>query len=350
MEKYTYKAISKDMYCRGYNYELGGEYQEKYVHIDPRGYESCGFHACSYPLETLNQYDICDSDIYEVLQSGKIEKSKYDSTIASTKLKICRKLTINEVIQKSLQYIMKGTKAQVQAQPIKDEERIDNLEVSNIEDYEAAVNPGNCGVSHNAGCHGAATNVGDYGAAINIGKHGAATNIGLCGVASNEGDYGMASNVGDAGAAINKGFCGAASNTGGFGITSNRGNYGVATNVGSAGVVDNSGYSGVATNTGNNGVATNTGTGGVAINTGHEGIAIAEHPSSVAVAWGPESKAKGVKGAHLVFAEWKTNGGESWEMDTWTFVGSKTVQVDGTIIKENTYYRLKAGKVEEAEE
>lgn len=76
----------------------------------------------------------------------------------------------------------------------------------------------------------------------------------------------------------------------------------------------------------------------------------AGHPNSIAIAWGPESRAKGVKGSHLVFAEWTSNGGNHWEEETWSFAGAKMIQVDGEIIKEDTWYTLKEGKIEEVQE
>lgn len=95
--------------------------------------------------------------------------------------------------------------------------------------------------------------------------------------------------------------------------------------------------------------AHNTGDYGASSNTGDRGAAEANHPNSVAVAWGPESKAKGVKGATLVFAEWESNGGVCWEEETWTFKGSMMVRVDGERIKEDAWYTMRSGEIVEAE-
>ena len=102
-------------------------------------------------------------------------------------------------------------------------------------------------------------------------------------------------------------------------------------------------------NTGYRGASSNTGDCGASSNTGYRGAAEANHPNSVAVAWGPESKAKGVKGATLVFAEWESNGGVCWEEETWTFKGSMMVRVDGERIKEDAWYTMRSGEIVEAE-
>lgn len=96
--------------------------------------------------------------------------------------------------------------------------------------------------------------------------------------------------------------------------------------------------------------AASSGNYGNAASSGDCGSAKAEHPNSCAIAWGPESKASGVKGSHLVLAEWESNGGKYWEEETWKFKGATMVRVDGENIKENTWYGLKNGKVIEIKE
>ena len=111
----------------------------------------------------------------------------------------------------------------------------------------------------------------------------------------------------------------------------------------------NTGNRGASSNTGDYGASSNTGNCGASSNTGYRGAAEANHPNSVAVAWGPESKAKGVKGATLVFAEWESNGGRSWKEETWAFKGSMMVRVDGERIKEDTWYTMRNGEIVVAE-
>ena len=111
-----------------------------------------------------------------------------------------------------------------------------------------------------------------------------------------------------------------------------------------------SGYYGNAASSGYCGNAASSGNCGNAASSGYCGTAKAEHPNSCAIAWGPESKASGVKGSHIVLAEWESNGGKYWEEETWKFKGATMVRVDGENIKENTWYGLKNGKVIEIKE
>lgn len=73
----SYKAFDKNMQCRGFQYEVGKEYE-----MD--GEVKCcnqGFHACKSPLEVWDYYDMLDSRYAEVEQSGKIDSTGEDSVI-----------------------------------------------------------------------------------------------------------------------------------------------------------------------------------------------------------------------------------------------------------------------------
>ena len=92
--------------------------------------------------------------------------------------------------------------------------------------------------------------------------------------------------------------------------------------------------------TGDWSVASATGFQGVASATGDWSVASANNPTAIAVAWGPFGRAKGVLGAHIVFAEWR-NG---------KLVDAKMAVVDGNKIKADTYYMLKNGEFAEVKQ
>jgi len=56
---------------------------------------------------------------------------------------------------------------------------------------------------------------------------------------------------------------------------------------------------------------------------------------------GIEGKAKGITGCWLVLAEWSDKTGE------WHRISVKSFEVDGIIVKENTFYMLKDGQLTE---
>ena len=309
----SYKGFEKDMTCRGFRYEEGKEYEEDKAKVC-----DAGFHACEYPLDCFKYYVPSTSVYHEVEQSGKLSKSSDDSKVAATKIKIGARIGIPGLVQAAIEYTTERAKQ--------------------TED------------THNTGYRGASSNTGDYGASSNTGDYGASSNTGNYGASSNTGNYGASSNTGDYGASSNTGNRGASSNTGNRGASSNTGNRGASSNTGYRGASSNTGYRGASSNTGDYGASSNTGNCGASSNTGYRGTCEANHPNSVAAAWGPESKAKGVIGATLVFAEWYRLSDKYWKEDAWEFRGSMMVRVDGKNIKEDTWYWMKDGKIVEAKD
>ena len=128
------------------------------------------------------------------------------------------------------------------------------------------------------------------------------------------------------------------------------GDYGASSATGYKGASSATGYKGASSATGDYGASSATGNCGASSATGYKGASSAEDKESIAVAWGYKSKAKGVKGAYLVFADWEGDESEYWKPDTWTLKGAKMVQVDGETIKENTWYKIENGEIIESEE
>ena len=108
------------------------------------------------------------------------------------------------------------------------------------------------------------------------------------------------------------------------------------------------GYKGASSATGDYGASSATGNCGASSATGYKGSAEAGDPESIAVAWGYHGRAKGVFGSHLVFAEWEGDENNYCTQDKWSLKGAKMVRVDGTEIKENTWYTMLDGEIVEA--
>ena len=116
------------------------------------------------------------------------------------------------------------------------------------------------------------------------------------------------------------------------------------------------GNCGASSATGDCGASSATGNCGASSATGYKGASSAEDKDAVAVAWGYKSKAKGVIGSFLVFADWEYTGSEdNTEYDrnnqsAWVLNGAKMVQVDGENIKPDTWYTIENGEIEEVSE
>lgn len=103
----TYKGFDKDLKCRGFQYEIGKEYE-----TDTAKACESGFHACENPLDVFNYYSPADSRFCEVEQSGEIDKDSDDSKIASTKIKIGAEIGLSELIKAGVNFILEHAKSQ----------------------------------------------------------------------------------------------------------------------------------------------------------------------------------------------------------------------------------------------
>ena len=323
----TYKGFDKDLKCRGFQYEIGKEYEEKEA-------EACekGFHACENPLEVFSHYPPCDGNRYcEVEQDGELSKYGGDSKVASTKIKIGVELGLKGLIKAGVSFI---------------------LDKVNWKD-DAAANTGDCSAAVNSGSHSAATNIGSHSAAVNSGSHSAAVNSGDCSTAVNSGDWSAAVNSGSRSAAANTGNWSAATNTGYKSAAVNSGYQSAAVNLGfqSAAVNSgdcsaavNSGDCSAATSTGDYSAATNTGDYSAATNTGGRSAAEVSNGDSVAIVTGYQSKAKAGLGSAIVIAE-----RDEWNGETYPLINIKAAIVDGEKIKADTWYTLKNGEFVECD-
>ena len=133
------------------------------------------------------------------------------------------------------------------------------------------------------------------------------------------------------------------------GASSATGDYGASSATGDYGASSATGYKGASSATGDYGASSATGNCGASSATGYKGSAEAGDAESVAVAWGYHGKAKGVLGSYLVFADWKGDENNYWTQSKWKLQGAKMVKVDGVNIKENTWYTMVNGNIEEVE-
>ena len=298
----SYKGFNKDMTCRDKQYEEGKEYEEERAEAC-----DCGMHACEYPLDCFGYYDPAHSVYHEVEQSGEISRHDEDSKIASTKMKIGAEISIAGLVKAAIEY----TRERIQ----KDKEA--------DEDYGASSATGDCGASSATGYCGASSATGCCGASSATGYNGASSATGYYGASSATGYYGASSATGDYGASSATGYYGASSATG---------------------------YKGASSATGDYGASSATGNCGASSATGYKGASEANDPESIAVAWGYHGKARGVKGAYLVLADWEGDEGNYWTQDRWSLKGAKMVRVDGETIKENTWYTMVNGEIVEVSE
>ena len=180
----AYKGFNKDLTCRGFQYEVGKEYE----HEGKVGICESGFHACENPIDCLSYYSPNESVYHEVELGGTLDADSQDSKVCASHIRIGAKLDIPGICRAAFEYVRSKCTNEHNAEPGK------------------AATAGDRGAA-TAGNYGAAT-AGNYGAAT-AGDRGAAT----------AGDRGAAT-AGDSGAATSRGE----SSSGTNGLSVARGN------------------------------------------------------------------------------------------------------------------------------
>ena len=183
-----FKGFDKDLKCRGYQYELGQDFQEE------GKIEACskGFHFCENPFDVFSYYPpSAENGInrYCVVEGGgSIDKDSDDTKIACSKLHISAEIGLKGLVEAGIKFIL-------------DKVNWKDCKESNTGYYSAATNTGYQSAATNTGYQSAATNTGDQSAATNTGYQSAATNTGYRSAATNTGDQSAATNTGDRSAA-----------------------------------------------------------------------------------------------------------------------------------------------------
>ena len=303
----SYKAFDKNMKCRGFQYEVGKEYETD-------GEIKCcnrGFHACKSPIEVWAYYDMLNSRFAEVEQSGKIDKEEKSTKVCSSHIKIKAELKLADIINVGVEWLK------------------DITSPSKIKMDEALNDNGD--INKKIGSSGAYTKIGSSGDYAQIGSSGDYAQIGSSGVYAQIGSSGSSAQIGSSGSSAKIGSSGYSTQIGSSGYSTQIGSSGVYAQIGSSGRYAQIGSSGDYAQIGSSGYSAKIDS------TGED---------SVIMCAGDSSKAKAKAGSWITLAEWELSD----EKKHYVPVCVKTEYVDGENIKADTWYQLKNGKFVEVNE
>lgn len=146
----VYKGTDKDMKCRGFQFELGKEYEEAEAKLCKKG-----FHGCEYPLDVFAYYAPADSRFFVAELDGVTdERENPDTKLVGTKIKLRAEIGIAGIVKAAVEYI---------------KERAESSD-NQTGDWSAAANTGDWSAATNTGDGSAATNTGNRSAANVEGK------------------------------------------------------------------------------------------------------------------------------------------------------------------------------------
>ena len=303
----SYKAFDKNMQCRGFQYEVGKEYE-----MD--GEIKCcdrGFHACKSPMEVWDHYDMLSSRFAEVEQSGKIDEEGNSTKVCSSRIKIKAELKLADIIKVGVEWLKDITS------PTKVKTDIANND--------------NGGDSAQIGSSGDYAKIGSSGDYAQIGSSGDYAQIGSSGYSAQIGSSGDSAQIGSSGDYAKIGSSGDYAKIGSSGYYAQIGSSGYYAQIGSSGDSAKIGLSGDYAQIGSSGDYAK-------INSTGE--------DSVIMCAGNNSRAQAKIGSWITLAEWEWNDEKNRNIP----VCVKTEYVDGENIKADTWYQLRSGKFVEVNE
>ena len=303
----AYKAMDKNMQCRGKQYEVGKTYYE-----DKADCCHAGMHACENPLDVLHYYPLKDSPrFFEVECGGNVDKSVEDSKLACTELTVKGEVNFAGLVKATLNAVFNRVKG------------------------KEPFSSGNCST---AGSSGDCSTAGSSGRCSTAGSSGDCSTAGSSGDYSTAGSSGYYSTAGSSGYCSTAGSSGRCSTAGSSGYCSTAGSSGNCSTAGSSGDCSTAGSSGRCSTAGSSGDCSTAGSSGdysTAAATGAYCSAKADGKDSIAVVNGACGKARGALGCYLVLTEYDDDG---------HMICAKMARVDGSAIRENVYYTLKNGE------
>lgn len=158
----AYKAMDKNMMCRGKQYEAGKTYHE-----DKADCCNAGMHACENPLDVLHYYPLKDSPrFFEVECGGNVDKSGDDSKLACTELKVKGEVNFAGLVKATVNAVFN---------------RVKGKEPFSSGYYSTAGSSGNYSTAGSSGYYSTAAATGAYCSAKADGKDSIAVVNGACG-------------------------------------------------------------------------------------------------------------------------------------------------------------------------
>ena len=188
----AYKGFDKNLKCRGFQYEVGKEYE-----TDRAKLCDAGFHACENPLHTLKYYPPHNGRYCEVELDATEETSTDDTKRVGKRIKIETEIGLKGLIEAGVKFVFdKCEGATEQAASGENGNAAASGENGN------AAASGRYGNAAASGENGNAAASGRYGNAAASGENGNAAASGWSGNAAASGWYGNASTKNGVAAAI----------------------------------------------------------------------------------------------------------------------------------------------------
>ena len=344
----TYKGFDKDLKCRGFQYEVGKEYEL------PKGESvsvcSNGFHACESPLEVLDYYFMDGHAnllrFCVVEQSGEFSKEVNSTKVASSKIKIKKEITFADLINSGVEWLKEKTSNDGGGDSAIIASADNCTHIGSCDDFAQI---GSSGCNAQIGSSGDCAHIASSSDDAHIGSSGNCAQICSSGNNAQIASSGYSAQICSSGNNARIASSGDIAQIASSGDCTQIGSSGYSANIGSSGNYAQIGSSGYSAKIGSSGDFAKIGSSGNSAQIGSSGDNAridSTGEDSVIMCAGRDSAVKAKKGSWITLAEWYIDE-ETKQMKP-KYV--KTEYVDGERIKEDTWYKLVDGEFVETNE
>ena len=321
----AYKGFNKDMTCRGFQFEEGKAYHE-----DTAVLCDCGFHACLDPLDCFEYYDPCDSVYHEVEIDNVSEQRENDIKVVAKDIKIGSRLSIKDIVKASIDFTFSSVRKENNTDCVFGYSGRQAVS-GDFSSQAASGNSSRQAASGDSSSQAASGNSSRQAASGNSSRQAASGNSSrqaASGDYSSQAASGNSSRQAASGDSSSQAASGNFSRQAASGDSSRQAASGYSSRQAASGNFSRQAASGDSSRQAASGDSSRQETTG---------------KNCVMMSAGNDGKARGKIGSWIVLTEWKSRGNERIP----TVVVKR---IDGTEVKEDTWYTLKNGEFVEVKE
>ena len=334
----AYKGFNPDFTCRGFQYEVGKDYE-----MDDKEIECCesGFHACEFPLEVLDHYflvgDKCEMARFaEVEQSGTISPSgNGDTKMASSKIKIKAELKFADLVKVGIDWLMEKTRPVSGKKSRNNDGGENSAQMASSGDYAKMASSGNSAQMASSGYYAQMASSGYSAQMASSGNYAKMASSGNSAQMASSGYYAKMASSGNYAKMASSGYSAQMASSGDYAKMASSGDYAKMASSGDYAKMASSGDSAKMASSGYSAKMASS---------GDYAKMASEGEDAVICCAGHDSRVKAKTGSWITLAEWSYDDKKGRNVP----VMVKTIRIDGETYKPDTWYRMKDGEIVEA--
>ena len=330
-----FKAFGKGLVCRGKQYKENTVFDEQEAVICCRG-----MHFCKNPFDVLDYYPLVDSNgnVVEVAEVEALDECQTDDNkkYCTKKLKIGFKLSLKEFVKAAIDFAREKNDGKVSTGKY--------AKLASAGFGAQLASAGDGAKLASAGYSAQLASAGEYAQFASAGYGAKLASAGGGAQLASAGEYAQLASAGKYAKLASAGYGAQLASAGEYAQLASAGECAQLASAGECAQLASAGNGAKLASAGGGAQLASAGDGAQLASAGDGAKLTSAGCGAVIAGIGKWNEAKGKKGSWLVLAEWVYNDIE----EKYIPVCVKAAQIDGAVIKEDTFYKLENGEFKEA--